>query len=137
MVTFREADGTALNYKASEKLNGVLEKPEWAGYVKTGHHKDSLPQDDNWWFVRGAAILRTVALKGPIGVSKLRQKYGGKKNRGHKPEHKYRAGGKIIRTILQQLTKSGLIKDTEKGARKGKVLTGKGESFLNGVAKDL
>ena len=39
---------------------------------------------------------------GPIGVSKLRTKYGGKKNRGHKPEHFYKGSGSVARKVLQQ-----------------------------------
>ncbi|MBT3408203.1 40S ribosomal protein S19 [Candidatus Woesearchaeota archaeon] len=137
MATFHEIDGTTLNYRVGEKLKELLKMPEWAHYVKTGHHNETFPEQVDWWYVRGAAILRMVALRGPLGVSRLRKKFGNKKNRGHKPEKKFISGGKIIRTLLQQLTSTGYIVNAEKGSRKGKILTPKGESFLNSVAKEL
>jgi len=54
-----------------------------------------------------------------------------KKNRGVKPEKFYKASGKVIRTILQQLEAEGLIKQVEKGVHKGKIVTPKGRSFLD------
>ena len=63
-------------------------------------------------------------------MSKLRTKFGGRKRRGHKPKHFYKGYGNIIRKILQGLEKAGLIKQTQKGVHKGKVITAKGNSFL-------
>ncbi|MEK6939747.1 MAG: 40S ribosomal protein S19, partial [Nanoarchaeota archaeon] len=42
-----------------------------------------------------------------------------------------------IRKILQQLEKSGLVKQTEKGVHKGRILTPKGTSFLDKIAVQL
>ena len=72
--------------------------------------KDMLwtPEDQDWWYKRAASILRKIYRHGPIGTNKLKKKYGSKKNRGHKPEHFYKAAGSHIRKILQQLEKSGL-----------------------------
>ena len=67
-----------------------------------------------------------------MGVPKHRKVNGGRKNRGHKPEHKKRASGSIIREILQQHEKAGFVK-TEKG--KGRTITPKGQKFLDGIAK--
>ena len=89
------------------------------------------PQQPDWWYIRSASLLRTLAL-GNAGVSRLRTRYGGRKNRGHKPEHKFKASGAVIRTALQQLEAAGLVK-TEKG--KGRLLTPKGASFLSKAAK--
>ena len=58
-----------------------MSPPEWAVYVKTGTHNMRPPAEENWWYVRSAAILRSIYKLGPIGVSKLRTKYGGRKNR--------------------------------------------------------
>ena len=71
---------------------------------------------------------------GVLGVNRLRTKYGSKKNRGYKPEKFKRAGGKIIRTILQQSDKAGLTESIKlpkmtKG-RSGRKLTEKGKSFM-------
>ena len=125
--------------KAAEELKKqkLVEPLDWSKFVKTGHHKDRLPDSENWWFYRAAAILRSIARLGPVGTQKLRTKYGGKKNRGHKPEHVYKASGSIIRKILQQLEKSELIQKTEKGVHKGRILTPKGISFLDKLAVQI
>lgn len=112
-----------------------VEIPDWAKFVKTGQAKDRTPYDTDWWFMRSAAILRAVAMKGPIGVNKLRIKFGSKKDRGHKPEQFRLASGKILRLILQQLDKEGLTKYEEKGVHKGRILTPKGQSLLDKAIK--
>ncbi len=123
---------------ADELKKQKLVTPEtWAKFVKTGHHKERLPDQEDWWYIRSAAILRTVAKLGPIGTEKLRTKYGGKKNRGHKPGRAYKASGSHIRSILQQLEKSGLVKQTEKDGHKGRVLTPKGMSLLDKLAVQM
>ena len=125
--------------KAAEELKKqkLVEPTEWSKFVKTGHSKQRLPDNDDWWFYRSAAILRSIAKLGPVGTQKLRTKYGSKKNRGHKPEKFFEASGSIIRKILQQLEKSELIKQAEKGVRKGRVLTPKGNSLLNKIAVQI
>ncbi|MFH1916918.1 MAG: 40S ribosomal protein S19 [Nanoarchaeota archaeon] len=127
VVKASEAQITA---QAAEKLKGVIDKPEWAQWVKTGMHKERAPTDENWYYARAASVLRTVNRMGPIGVSKLRTKYGGIKNRGHKTERFYRGSGKILRTILQQLEQKGLVKQEAKGKHKGRVITPKGQNIL-------
>lgn len=128
-----------LNIKAAEELkkHKLVQPTDWSKFTKTGHHKERLPDSQDWWYSRSAAILRSIAKLGPVGTEKLRTKYGGKKNRGHKPDKRYKASGSIIRKILQQLEKSELIKQTEKGAHKGRVLTPKGTSFLDKIAVQI
>ena len=127
-----------INKAADElKKNKIVQPLDWAKFVKTGHHKERLPDGPDWWYFRSAALLRTIAKRGPVGTQKLRTKYGGKKNRGHKPERFYPASGSIIRNILQQLEKAELIKQTEKGVHKGRVLTTKGTSFLDKIAVQI
>ena len=125
--------------QAAEELKKqkLVEPTEWANFVKTGRHKERLPDDPDWWYHRSAALLRTVASRGPVGTQKLRHKYGGKKNRGHKPEKFFPASGSIIRKILQQLEKAQLVKQAEKGVHKGRVLTPKGTSFLDKIAVQI
>lgn len=136
MVSVREVDTQQLVMKAAELLETMPEfkPPEWAAFAKTGVHNQRPPAQDNWWWIRSASILRKVYLNQSIGVSKLRKVYGGRKNRGHKPEHKKRASGSIIREILQQHEKAGFLKQ-EKG--KGRSITPKGQKFLDGVAKTI
>ena len=118
----------------AKKLEGIdsLKPPEWARFVKTGVHNERPPSQKNWWFLRSASILRKLSLGKPIGVSRLRKQYGGRKNRGHKPEHKYPASGSVISEVLQQLEASGFVK-TEKG--KGRMITHKGRMFIKDTLK--
>jgi len=104
-----------------------LKPPEWADFVKTGVHKERPPAQKNWWFMRSSSILRKLSLGKPIGVSRLRKEYGGRKRRGHKPSHKYPASGSIMKEILKQLERAGFVK-IEEG--KGRSITAKGKMFV-------
>jgi small subunit ribosomal protein S19e len=127
-----------VNQAAGElKKQKLVQPTEWSQFVKTSRHNERMPDDPDWWYFRSAALLRSVAKLGPVGTQKLRTKYGGKKNRGHKPERFYKASGSVIRKILQQLETSELIKQTEKGVHKGRVLTPKGTSFLDKMAVQI
>jgi len=139
MVSIYDVDPSELIEKASEELKKVneIKAPEWATFAKTGVHKERPPVKKDWWYARSAAVLRTVYKLGPIGVSKLRSKYGGKKNRGFQPEHAYKGSGNIARKVLQQLEKAGLVKQDSKGVHKGRVITGKGASFLDKIATKI
>ncbi|HII79102.1 MAG TPA: 40S ribosomal protein S19, partial [Methanosarcina sp.] len=50
--------------------------------VKTGVHKELPPINDDWWYIRCAAVLRKIYTDGPIGTERLRSVYGGKKDNG-------------------------------------------------------
>ncbi len=121
--------------KVAEKMKPMPEfkPPEWSEFVKTGVHKERPPEQPDWWWIRTAAVLRKISVKGGIGVSRLRKEYGGRKNKGHKPEHKYRASGSVLRRILQQLEAAGLVK---KDKKKGRVTTKNGLSFLSEAVKE-
>ncbi len=121
----------------SLKADNLIKPPEWSAYVKTGMHKERPPISNDWWYSRAAAILKSIEKLGPIGVSKLRTKYGGRKNRGHKPDKFYRGSGSIIRKVLQQLEAAKLIEQRQIGLHKGRVLTGKGKAYLAKAAKEL
>lgn len=125
--------------QAAKSLKDVPEvaPPSWAMFVKTGMHKERPPEDPDWWFARSAAVLRKIRIKGPIGVSKLRRYYGGKKNRGNKPEHFFRGSGNILRKVLQQLEKAGFAKQVDLKGKKGRVITPKGVSFLDKAAQSI
>ncbi len=137
MATLYDSNPSEIINKAAPELKKMkaIQLPDWAKVVKTGPGQDRPPQDLDWWFYRSASILRKVYVRGPIGVSKLRNFYGKKKNRGTRPEKFYKASGKIIRTILQQLEAEGLITSAEKGVHKGRVVTPKGQSFLDTLIK--
>ena len=131
MVTMYDADATKSIEKLAEALKQHLKEPEWTKFVKTGAGKERPPVATDWFFTRAAAVLRTVYLRGPVGVQKLRVKYGSKKNRGHNPEKFYKASGKILREVLQQLEKGGLVKFQKDGVHKGRIITPKGKSLVD------
>jgi len=139
MANVLEIDPTTLVELAAKELadKKLVQPPVWSAYVKTGMHTERPPIRTDWWYVRAAAVLRSVYRLGPIGTNKLRTKYGGRKNRGYKPEHSYRGSGSIIRKVLQQLEKSGLLAQVEKGDHKGRKLTKKGKSFLEHLATTI
>jgi small subunit ribosomal protein S19e len=125
--------------KAAEELkkNEAIKAPVWATFAKTGVHKERAPADPDWWYARVAAVLRAVCTLGPIGVQKLRTKYGGKKNRGHQPSIFRKGSGSVIRKALQQLDKAGFTKFEEKGVHKGRIITKEGKLFLKKVADSI
>jgi len=136
MAMLKESAPDKLIGKAAEKMKAMSEfkPPEWSRFVKTGMHNERPPQKPDWWWTRAAAVLRKIELAGSLGVAKLRKEYGGRKNKGHKPEHKYKASGSVIRKILQQLESAGFV---AKKKNKGRMITPKGESFLSGAAKEI
>lgn len=125
--------------KVAEELKKVpeIKPPEWTKFVKTGVHKERPPADPDWWYKRVAAILRTIYVRGPIGVNKLRTKYGGRKRRGHKMPHHRKGSGSVIRKALQQLEKAGLVEQPKDKLKKGRIITAKGKSFLDKIAIGL
>jgi len=107
-----------------------IQAPEWAVFVKTGVSKQRTPDNPDWWEVRAASVLNKVLKNGPIGTNRLSKAYGGKQNRGHRPDIKKRGSRNIIRKVLQQLEAAGLIKQIEEPSS-GKVLTKEGKELLN------
>ncbi len=132
MASIYDVNPNELIDKASKEIKKVSEikPPEWAIFAKTGVHKERPPSDRDWWYTRSASILRAVYKLGPIGVSKLRTKYGGRKRRGFKTEHFYRGSGNIARKVLQQLEKAGLVKPAEKSLIPFAVFAHYSASFL-------
>ncbi len=132
MATAYEVEAGRLIEKVAEDLKSKIKKPQWADYVKTGTHKERRPDDEDWWWFRAASILRHVYMKGPVGVQRLRKLYGGRKNKGVRPEKFHKGSGKIIRAILQDFDKLGY---TEKVAG-GRIVTSKGHSYLDKISSD-
>ena len=120
--------------KASLKRNSKITQPEWSKFVKTGANAERPPSQEDWWYIRSAAILRKISIHGPVGVQRLKTAFGGKRRRGHKPPHRKDAGGKVIRTMLQQLEQAGYIKQVDK-PKKGRIITPKGQALVDRCAK--
>ena len=131
MATIYDSDIQKSIENLSESLKPYIKAPEWTKFVKTGPAKARPPVEEDWFYKRTAAVLITIYKKGPVGVSKLRTKYGSKKRRGHNPERFYRASGKIIRNVLQQLDKAGLTQYKKDGIIKGRIITPKGKSLVD------
>lgn len=123
--------------KAAEELKKTenVKQPAAYAFIKSGVHVERPPQQEDFWQIRSAAILRKLYIDGTAGTQRLRNVFGGKRRRGHKPAHHAKAGGKFIRLMLQQLEKEGLVKKSDKP--KGRAITPKGQKFLNAVAKGI
>jgi small subunit ribosomal protein S19e len=127
--------GKLIEAVASDLKDKVkLPQPEWSTLVKTGAHRERSPENEDWWWIRSAALLRKIYVDGPVGVQRLRVVYGDRENKGHKPEKFRRAGGKIIRTILQDLDRIGF---TEKVGKEGRKVTAKGKSYIDRIASTI
>lgn len=135
MAIIYDINPNELIEKTALELKKVIKAPEFSKYVKTGAGRERPPQDKEWYYKRVAAVLRSIYLNGPLGVNRLKVKYGNKRNIGMNQERVFNASGKIIRTILQQLEKLELIKQVQKGSHKGRIITNKGKSFLDKLAK--
>jgi small subunit ribosomal protein S19e len=106
--------------------------PEWALYVKSGVSRERPPTSEDFWYIRAASILRQLYVKGVVGVNRLRTKYGSRKDRGVKPDRFRKAGGKIIRVILQQAESAGLVEKVTR-LQHGRRLTEKGKELLDSI----
>ena len=115
-------DSLAKKLKEDAKFN----PPEWYGTVKGGPANERLPESPDQWYMRVASVLRTVAIRGPVGTQRLRNKYGGQKEHTRGRAHHRKAGGKAIRLALQKLQDAGYVKNDPKG----RVITAGGRAFM-------
>ncbi len=138
MFRLRDVDPKRFNEICKEELKkiDVIKPPIWAQFVKTGTHKKLPPKQRDWWYDRAASILRRIYLDGPVGVERLRTYYGGRKDRGHKPEKFRKSGGSIIRKCLQQLESAGLI-EKNKGKKRGRIVSEEGKKFLKKIITEV
>jgi small subunit ribosomal protein S19e len=111
-----------------------INPPSWTLFAKTGIHTQRPPRNPDWWFTRCASILRKIYVKGPIGTERLRSEYGGRIDRGAKPEHARKGSGAIVRKALQQLQTADLVKPLK---NEGKVVTNKGRQLLDRLATEI
>lgn len=128
-------DPHAFNLALAEELKKFPEfkAPEWSFFVKTGVSRQRVPEEPDFWLKRTASILRQLYINGVVGVERLRTRYGGRKNRGVRPARFKKSSGKLIRVILQQSEKAGLV-ETVKDQQFGRRLTKKGREFLDQIS---
>ena len=134
MANVYEVKAADLVKLASLRLKEMkLKKPAYVDFVKSGPSKERVPHDKDFWYTRSASVLRQVYLNGPIGVSKLRTRYGGRKEHVVHRHHHMKAGGSIIRDAFIELEKHKLVKNTPAG----RVITPQGKSFLDKISNEL
>ncbi|MEM4366908.1 MAG: 30S ribosomal protein S19e [Candidatus Anstonellales archaeon] len=132
MKTALDVEPNIIIKKVAESLKGVISKPAYIDFVKSGAHAERPPEQEDFWYIRCASILRHAYANPVVGVNRLRRHYGGRKNRGLLPEKHRPAGGKIIRDALRALEAAGFLERAEHGRK----LSAKGRSFLDKVAKE-
>jgi len=136
MTDIRSVQAGKFNKTLAEALkkSGDFPKPEWVDFVKTSPHLQRPCADEDFWYKRSASILRQIYIHEIVGVQRLRTRYGGRKDRGARPPHFVKSGGKIIRKILQQADEAG-ITEKASGKKAGRKLTVKGKAFIEDFAK--
>jgi small subunit ribosomal protein S19e len=134
MTTVYDIEAEPLIQSVAEELENEFDAPEWTNYAKTAANKDKPPEQENWYHIRSAAILRRIYTDGSLGTSKLRTIFGESKNQGHAPQHHGKASGKVIRTALQNLEEAGLV-ETEEG--EGREITEDGQALLDDKAGEV
>ncbi|MFO7965984.1 MAG: 30S ribosomal protein S19e [Archaeoglobaceae archaeon] len=135
MATVYDVPIDNLIRNVAEKLKEIeeVQPPDYAYFVKTGVHKERAPEQQDWWYLRAASLMRKVYTDGPVGIERLKTFYGGKERKGVKKSRFARGSGSIIRDILQQLEKAGYIKTT----KQGRIITPQGRAFMDKNAKAL
>ena len=136
MTTVFDVPAKDLIYEVAKKLQNDdnIKIPDANVYSRTGVDKENPPIQKDWWYTRCASILRKLYTNDVIGVEHLKAEYGGRHDRGSKP-YKARSGsGTIVRRAIQQLEKAGYV---SKIKGKGRMLTGKGRSFLDNTANEV
>ncbi len=136
MTTVYDVPPDRLIEKLSHHLKSDfdLTPPEWIENVRTGTHTEKEPVQEDWWYIRSAAALRKIYVKGPIGSDRLSELFGGPKNRGSKPNKAVGGSGSIIRDILKKFDTIGL---TEQLPGKGRKITSTGVSLCNKAAQEV
>jgi small subunit ribosomal protein S19e len=134
---------TAYDVPSKDLIGAVAKKlqsdkaivpPEWANFARTGVSRENPPMEKDWWHTRCASILRKIYINNCIGIEHLKAEYGGKRDRGSKPNKARSGSGSIARKAVQQLEKAGYV---SKVKGKGRMLTPKGRSFLDNTSKEV
>lgn len=137
MPTPYDVPASVLIEKLAEHLKDNVDgmvPPVWVPFVKTGSHVSRPPQNPEWWYARCASLLRKIYLNGPIGIQHLRSEYGGRIDRGVRPEHARRSGGSIIRKAIQQLEAAELVEPLR---NRGRIVTREGRRLLDKLSTEI
>ena len=128
MVNVREVPPELLMKQLTEEFKKKkLEVPEWTDSLKAGIHREKSWEEPDWFYTRLASTLRKVYVKGPIGISKLSEDYGGRVDRGSQRYHPGKGSRYIVRQMLQTLEKLGYVKKE----KRGRIIAPAGASILD------
>lgn len=138
MVTIYDVPADALIEAVAARLEDRIDEPDWVEFTKAGSGKELPPEQEDFWYVRSASLLRKVAQNEPVGIERLATEYGSKKrgsNRYSVRPGRHSAGSrKLIRASLQVLEADGLVTTA---AGEGRRLSDEGEAFLSEVASEV
>ena len=140
MATLYDVPADELIEAVAERLDDedAVEEPDWFNFAKTGVGRELPPEQEDFWQVRAASLLRKVAVDGPVGVGALRTAYGDSKGGSNRyqvrPDVTTDASGKIVRTALQQLEDADYVLTAE---GEGRRVTDEGQSLLDEVAGEV
>ncbi len=129
-----DVPASALLPRVAAELKGrqLVQPPHWAAYVKTGVSRQQAPSQPDWWYLRSASVLRKIFLEGTTGVQRLSAAYGGRRDRGSAPYHARSGSRAVLREIVQQLERSGLVKAHKNLGRR---VSPEGRKLLDGAAR--
>ena len=138
MVTVYDVPADDLIEAVAARLEDRIDEPDWVEFAKSGAGKELPPEQDDFWYVRSASLLRKVAQNEPIGVERLATEYGSKQrgsNRYVVRPGRHESGSRnLIRTALQALEDEGLVTTA---AGEGRRVSDDGEAFLSEVATEV
>ncbi|OGS42432.1 MAG: 30S ribosomal protein S19e [Euryarchaeota archaeon RBG_16_62_10] len=136
MATAFDVPADRLIPRLAEELRKIetIKAPDWAAFVKTGRHREKSPISADWWHTRAAAVLRKIYVDGPVGTTRIAAMYGGKADRGSKPNKAVRGSRSISRVTVQQLEKSQLVQKQKDG---GRVVTAKARKLVDSVSLQI
>ena len=138
MTTLYDVPADALIEAVADELEGRVEEPQWAKFAKTGVGRELPPEQEDFFAVRAASLLRKVATEGPVGIERLSTEYGGSKDGSNRyrvsPSKRTDGSKNVIRTVLQDLEEEDLV-ETADG--EGRRITAEGRSLLDETAGDV
>jgi len=137
MVTVRDVDARKLVLAVKEELKRFKEvqPPVWSMYAKSSVNRQRPPEEGDFWYIRGASLMKRIYIDGPVGVEKLRTFYGGRKRRRTKPARFKKSSGSVLRELLQQLEAAGFVEKEKNNF--GRKITPKGRKFLDNIANKV
>lgn len=136
MTTAYDVPANKLISKLAETLKNDpnFTPPDWSKFVKTGIHREKPPVENDWWYIRTAAVLRKIYMNSPVGVKHVSQMFGGAVDRGSKPYKSWGGSRAIIRYTMKQLETAGLVKTVE---GKGRAIQPAGQKLLDNIAHEV